>query len=96
MNMITTLIAEKIKEALDSPAATTVTAVSTGLMGYLEIAYHVSQDALGWISLALGVAIGFTVLRIKLIDLSVKKLRLKRELLVETIVEQKDELYDSE
>lgn len=94
MNMITTLIAERIKEALDTPTATTVTATSTAVMGGLEVMYHVSQDALGWLSLALGVLIGYVVLRIKLLDWKIKKLRAKRELLIEKPYEIDDEDED--
>jgi len=70
-------IISQIREALDNPVATSVTAGSTALMGYLELAYHVSQDFLGWASLALGVIIGIIVVRIKLVELKMKIMDLR-------------------
>jgi hypothetical protein len=95
MNILTQIVTEKVKEILETPTAAATTAISTGLMGFLEIAYHVSQDALGWISLFLGCLIGCVVLKIKISELKITRLREKREGLLEDRTHTDKDDYDA-
>jgi hypothetical protein len=95
MNTTAHLIVEKIKDLMEAPATAIAAASSLSTMGALDIAYRVTQDSLGILSLLIGVLIGLVVLKTHRtkqkasdIDLAIAELKLRRERMIDMQYEE--------